>query len=188
MRQPRWAKSSCQKQEQNHKPWCDWDHNKKVHVYARLAKIINENKRIGIACAVPKVLWDQTPERIRQHWGREHYTFAVRMCMRRIAEWRHKSMISLPVRYIFDWEMGISQKRQEISKIFDIISAPSNEHIAELFGVEPRGYGFEHKEEFKPLQSADVLAWQMRSHMRTVWPLGHDDKSLCHPEGVNKTV
>jgi hypothetical protein len=21
----------------------------------------------------------------------------------------------------------------------------------------------------------------MRSHMRKIWPLGHDDESLCHP-------
>jgi hypothetical protein len=44
-----------------------------------------------------------------------------------------------------------------------------------------RGYGFERKEIFKPLQAADILAWQMRSYMRKIWPLGKDDISFCHP-------
>src|SRR5438105_4477190 len=79
--------------EQNHKPWCDWDNGKKQHVYARLAEIINENKRIGIAVAVPKDIWDSTPEHVRQHYGRQHYTFAVRMCMNRIFRWREASGI-----------------------------------------------------------------------------------------------
>ena len=166
---------------QGHQPWCNWDDAKKKHVYARLAKIINDNKRIGIAVAVPKAIWDDTPEHIRRHYGREHYTFAVRMCMTQILRWRERSMISLPIRYVFDWEMRKTQKREEITRIFELISKPQNQPVANLLGIEPQGYGFEHKEKFKPLQAADILAWQMRSHMRKVWPLGHDDALLCHP-------
>lgn len=91
-------------------------------------------------------------------------------------------MVRLPIRYTFDWEMQHSEKRKEITKILDlIIGKPQNQPVADLLGLEPQGYGFEHKEEVKPLQSADILAWQMRSHMRKVWPLGKDDPSLCHP-------
>ena len=164
---------------QGHKPFCDWDNTKKDHVYSRLAKIVNENKWIGIASAVPKKVWDRTPERIRQHYGREHYTFAVRMCLMRILDWREKCLISLPIRYVFDWEMSTAQKRKEISIIFDILGR--NEPMAQKFGVEPGGYSFEHKEEFKPLQAADILAWQMRCHMQKIFPLGHDEIPLCHP-------
>src|SRR4051812_3533191 len=74
--------------DHGHKPWCDWDDEKKWHVYRRLATIINNHKRIGIAAAVPKQIWDSTPAHIHQHYGREHYTFAVRMCMNRIRLWR----------------------------------------------------------------------------------------------------
>jgi hypothetical protein len=42
-------------------------------------------------------------------------------------------------------------------------------------------FSFEPKEQFKPLQAADILAWQMRSHMQKVWEHGGDDESLCHP-------
>lgn len=166
---------------QGKKPWCDWDNTKKTHVYRRLAKIINENKRVGIAVAVPKAHWDATPEWVRGHFGQQHYTFAVRMCMTAIRKWRHRSLITLPLRYVFDWEdMRYSEKRQEIEKIFDLIAKPNNQAVADMLGLEPEGYSFEHKEQFKPLQAADVLAWQMRNHMRNVWPLGHDDASLCH--------
>ncbi|MGB7554661.1 MAG: hypothetical protein WBM04_09815 [Candidatus Korobacteraceae bacterium] len=165
--------------EQQRKPWCEWDDTKKDHVYKRLANIVNENKRIGIAAAVPKSIWDSTPEHIRQCYGREHYTFAVRYCILRIAEWRKKSLISLPVQYVFDWEMEKTPKRIEISKILDTMAEyPS---VAQAIGLELGGYGFQHKEKFKPLQAADILAWQMRNHMRKIWPLGHDDPELCHP-------
>lgn len=166
---------------QGKKPWCDWDNTKKTHVYNRLATIINANKRTGIAVAIPKAHWDAVPERVLRHYGREHYTFAVRMCVNRIVDWRKRSMIGLPVRYTFDWEMQKTPKREEISRIFDLIGKPQNYQVADLLGLEPKGYGFEHKEEFKPLQAADILAWQMRAHMRKIWPLGHDDESLCHP-------
>lgn len=164
--------------EHGHKPFCEWDDEKKKHVFARLAKIINENKWIGVASAVPKRIWDNTPERIRQQYGREHYTFAVRMCMMRIVDWRAKSLVRLPIRYIFDWEMSSSPKRNEISTILNIIA--QHPRAGPMFGVEPEGYSFEHKDVFKALQAADILAWQMRCHMRKIFPLGHDDEALCH--------
>jgi Protein of unknown function (DUF3800) len=167
--------------EQRHEPFCDWDKLKKDHVYQRLAKIINENKRAGFAIAIHKELWNKTPEKIRRHFGTEHYAFAVRVCLMQIAKWRKQSLISLPIRYVFDWEMNKNQKRKEISTTFDILSNPENEDLAEIYGIEPCGFSFEHKEKFKPLQAADILAWQMRSHMRKVWEYGRDDESLCHP-------
>lgn len=167
---------------QRHEPFCDWGDSKKKHVYGRLAKVINENKRIGIAIAIPKDIYSsRVPERLQRHFGRQHYSFAVRLCMTQIWKWRKDCLISLPTRYVFDWEMQKSGKRQEIEKIFDILSQPTNEALAEWYGFEPNGFSFEHKENFKPLQSADILAWQMRSHMRKIWEVGHDDLSLCHP-------
>jgi len=165
---------------QKKKPWCDWDATKKDRVFARLGEIINRNKRIGVAVAIPKSQWDEVPDWIRAHFGYEHYTFAVRMCMTAIGNWRRQSMMTLPIRYIFDFEMNHSQKRQEIETILDMVSMPHNHELAGMLGLEPSGYSFERKEVIKPLQAADILAWRMRSHMRKIWPLGRDDASLCH--------
>jgi hypothetical protein len=161
--------------EHNHQPFCKWDDTKKDHVYGRLAKIINDNKRIGIASAVPKRAYDSVPERIRNYHGREHYTFAVRMCLLRIAAWRESSGISLPMQYVFDWEMG--RKRKEIENIWNNM----HESWEKRFGIEPEGYSFQRRHQFKPLQSADILAWQMNNHMRKIFPVGHDSLDVLHP-------
>jgi hypothetical protein len=162
---------------QNKKPFCDWDKAKKERVYGRLARIINENKRAGIAVAVPKLAYDQAPESFRAKWGHEHYTFAVRMCLSRIADWREKSLITLPMQYIFDWEMQGSDKRREISDIWSAM----HELLAQRLGTDKAGYEFQHKEQLKPLQAADILAWQMNNHMRKIFPFGEDRRELTHP-------
>jgi hypothetical protein len=163
--------------KQGEEPWCHWDDAKKRHVYSRLAKIVNTNKRIGIAAVVPKQAYDTVPENIREIFGKDHYTFAVRTCMNRIWDWREKYSIGLPIQYIFDWEMQGSQKRKEIEHIFDSM----HESWKGKFGVEETGYSFQHKEKFKPLQAADILAWQMNNHMRKIISCPERDIELCHP-------
>jgi hypothetical protein len=155
-------------QEQQHKPWCDWDNTKKNRVYCRLATIINENKRIGVGVAVPKSVYDKVPQRIRDHYGAEHYTFAVRMSLMRISEWREKSLISLPMQYIFDWEEPGTRKHTEISALMSNV----HEKLKPLFGLDNGGFSFQHKNCFKPLQAADILAWQMNSYMPKIYPQG----------------
>src|SRR5579862_1137610 len=83
-----------------HKPFCDWDKPKKDRVYDRIATIINEHKRIGIACAVPKKPYDEiVPNDMKDIYGHEHYTFAVKKCMMQIRQWREESLIKTPMRY-----------------------------------------------------------------------------------------
>jgi hypothetical protein len=98
----------------------------------------------------------------------------------RIRAWRERYGISLPIRYVFDWEMDHTSKKIEITRLLDVIATPHNVEVARMLGVEPQGYSFEHASEFKPLQAADILAWQMRRHMQRIWPLRHDDESICH--------
>jgi hypothetical protein len=161
-----------------HKPWCDWDNSQKDRVYGRLAHVINQNKRIGVACAVPKTFYDALPIATRQVFGLEHYTFAVRMCVSGIIKWRETSRITLPIRYVFDWEMNGTRKRQEIEKIWTTLHPSWESHI----GSGREGFCFEHKEECAPLLAADILAWQMRGHMLKIWPDNEDEKNLhrCH--------
>jgi hypothetical protein len=151
-------------------------------VYNRLAVIINDNKRIGVGVAVPKAVYNNVPERIREHYGFEHYTFAVRMCLMKISEWREKTppINSLPMQYIFDWENPGTPKRREISEILDNV----HEQLKPMFGLDVGGYGFKHKEQFKPLQAADILAWQMNCYMPKIYPHGETEElaeKLLHP-------
>jgi Protein of unknown function (DUF3800) len=163
--------------ENSHEPFCHWDRSKKEHVYARLAKIINQNKRIGVAVAVPKEAYDKTSETFRSRWGREHYTFAARMCLSKIAEWRTGSQITDGFQYIFDWEMKGSGKRIEISSIWDSIDPLASSQL----GTDEGGLSFQHKKNVKPLQAADVLAWQMYSHMGKIANSEQDRVELAHP-------
>ncbi len=164
--------------EHRHDPWCNWDNDKKERVYNRLARVINANKWIGIASAVPKSAYDTVvPERIRIHHGKQHYTLAVRQCLMQIAKWRHECGISIPMKYVFDWEMQGTEKRLEIDSIWKTM----HQSRQRVYGIEPGGMSFQHREIFKPLQAADILAWQMQSHMRKIFPLGHDDLDRTHP-------
>jgi hypothetical protein len=153
---------------QGHKPWCDWTNEKKTRVYSRLARTINENKRIGVGVAVPKSLYDKVPDKIRDHYGYEHYTFAVRMCLMQILQWRQKSLISQPMKYVFDWEEAGTPKRREISELLTNV----HEKLKPLFGLDTGGFDFARRQEAKPLQAADILAWQMNSYMPKIYPAG----------------
>ena len=166
--------------EQGHKPWCDWDNAKKERVYNRLAKIINENKRIGIGCALPKAVYNTVPEKIRQHYGNEHYTFAVRMCLIEIWQWRERSSISHPIQYIFDYEKPGTPKHAEITKLM----GGMHPTWQSLFGLDTGGYSFQSKRAFKPLQAADILAWQVHNYMPKIYPENEtqqDVKEKLHP-------
>jgi Protein of unknown function (DUF3800) len=166
--------------EQGHQPWCGWDKAKKDRVYKRLANIINENKRIGIGSAIPKAVYDALPERIRNYHGSEHYTFAVRMCLMRIMEWRKKSLISLPIQYIFDWETPGTRKHKELSDLMEGV----HPNVKPELGLDGGGYSFQSRKNCKPLQAADILAWQMNRYMPKIYPNGEAEENidgLIHP-------
>jgi hypothetical protein len=163
--------------DQGHKPWCDWDNPKKDRVFQRLAKIINDNKRTGIGVALPKSIYNDVPQRIRDHYGNEHYTFAVRMCLLQIYMWREQSCNSLPMQYIFDWETPGTPKRIEISRLMETV----HEKLRPMFGLDTGGFSFQHKEVFKPLQAADILAWEMNAYIPKIYPDGESDFDKVHP-------
>jgi hypothetical protein len=152
--------------EHGHRPWCDWDNQRKDRVYNRLAEIVNTNKRMGIGVALPKELYDGIPERIRFLYGSEHYTFAIRMCLMQIYLWRKENLISLPMQYIFDYEDSGTQKRIEIEKLMSTV----HDDLKPLFGLDGGGYSFQSKKRFKPLQAADILAWQMHNYIPKIYP------------------
>jgi Protein of unknown function (DUF3800) len=161
-------------QEQGKKPFCDWDDTKKKRVYKRLATIINENKSVGIAIAVPKAVYDNiVPEKIRNSHGNDHYTFAISKCMAIIARWQESRGVIHPIEMVFDWESKDSNKRIEVTRLFETM----DDSIKQKIGL--RGYSFQHKSDYKPLQASDILAWQMNYHMRRIWP-GPDEIGREH--------
>jgi hypothetical protein len=93
-----------------------------------------------------------------------------------IFQWRRNLGITLPIQYIFD-RMG--KGRGEIGALWDDVQAG---HWKEkTLGMERDGFGFENKADFKPLQAADILAWQMHYHMRNVINAGKHDVDDAHP-------
>lgn len=148
------------KAEAGHKPYCDWDNTKKSRVYGKLASIINTRARQGFGIAIPKAAFDAAaPKHFRDHYARDHYTYAVMCCLGMVADWRAKYKIVPPIQYVFD--QGSPQ--DQISAVWKLIA--DDPHYAQKFGLAPHGCGFQDKKVFKPLQAADILAWQMRNHV-----------------------
>jgi len=166
--------------EKKMEPFCDWDGTKRKRVYQRIAKTINDNKRIGLGVAFPKELFDKVvpelPEPLKTNYGKNHFAFAFKVLLTLIAIWRVKSQITLPMRYVFD-RMG--KGKGEIIEIWEDLDKPENAGLRQA-GIEPNGYSFEDKSMFKPLQAADILAWQMNWHFRNVILQGKRDIEDCH--------
>ena len=162
-------------------PFDGWDEPKRERVFQRVARAINENKLAGFGVAIPKDVFDRVvptlPERLRSKCGKHHYTFAVKVLLVLIARWRAESGIKLPMRYVFD-QMG--KGKGEIMAVWDKKNL-RDQNALEKLGLEPDGYSFESKTKFKPLQAADVLAWQMNWHMRNVIALDKHCADDCHP-------
>ncbi len=92
----------------------------------------------------------------------------------KIMVWREKSLNTLPMQYIFDWEEPGTPKRQEISELFCNV----HERLKPLFGLDSGGWSFQHKRHYKPLQAADILAWEMNRYMPKTFPQGEREADL----------
>jgi uncharacterized protein DUF3800 len=172
------------KPEAGHKPFCDWDNAKKSRCTEKLASIMNTRARQGFGIAIPKAALDAAaPQHFRDHYASDHYTYAVMCCIGMVADWRARYEITSPIQYVFD--QGSPQ--EQISAVWKLIS--KDPHYAQKFGLAPAGYGFQDKKFFKPLQAADILAWQMRNHVRRLLDKyellsrvsSANEVSLCHP-------
>lgn len=151
--------------ERGVKPYCDWDQPKRDWFYYRLANIVNTRISTGFAFGVPNESFDlHTPQHFKDDLGKRHFTFAVRSVLDLVSQWYASYGSGKAVQYVFD-RMG--KGKGEIDAIFDI-TKERPEWAAKL-GVrpkEPDGIMFQDKELFRPLQAADILAWNMRSFMR----------------------
>jgi hypothetical protein len=167
------------KPDAGHKPFCDWDNPKKDRVYGKLASIINTRVRKGFAISVPKKPFDQHafPE-FKEQYAADHYTWAVKSAIGLVENWRKKFKITAPMQYVFD--QGSLGERQ-IKAVWE--ECEQRESAREKYGIVPNGVMFQDKAFFKPLQAADILAWQVQNNMRRTVMIGRDpdDRSLIHP-------
>lgn len=145
--------------------FADWSDSKRRKVLTRLCGIINARAEVGYAIAVPKRIYDsviQAP--LRDFCGQFHYTFAVRHCASKLANWRKSSHKKHSMKYIFD-RMGTSQGKGEIIRVMDAAIIRSQKE-SDVTGVPPlTGYSFEDKDSILPLQAADILAWTVLQQM-----------------------
>jgi len=142
-----------------------WSNTQKRKVLIRLCGIINTRVKVGYAVAVPKRIYDAViQDSFRDFCGRFHYTFALRQCATRIADWRRKYHKDASMKYVFD-QMGTNHGKGEIMGVMDAAITKSDRE-GETTGVPPlTGYSFESKTSILPLQAADILAWTILQQM-----------------------
>jgi hypothetical protein len=165
------------KREYGKKPFCNWDKEKKVRVYEKLVSIINTRVWHGCAIGIPREAYEKYafPE-FKQRYATRLYTMAVKSCMGRIAHWRARYGITEPMQFFFD---QMSEGVGEIQDIWKLL--PKYPDVAHQNGMIPNGYSFQDKTFFKPLQAADILAWQMYNDMTNVVLKGRDPLMFMHP-------
>ena len=152
------------KPEAGHKPFCDWDNIQKDRVYKKLASIINTRISRGFAIAVPKAPFDRFVfQEFKDGFAADHYTWAIRTMLDVISDWRAGNQIYDPMQYIFH-HGSLSQDR--IEQIWKSESKLNSDLTAVRYGMSPDGIQFQDDALFKPLQAADIFAWQVQNHMR----------------------
>jgi len=142
-----------------------WSDPQRRKLLTRLCGIINARVKVGYAVAIPKRIYDDViRDPFRDFCGQFHYTFALRQCASRIAEWRRKYHKAASMKYVFD-QMGTNQGKGEIMEVMDAAIAKSHRE-SETTGVPPvTGYSFETRASILPLQAADILAWTSLQQM-----------------------
>jgi Protein of unknown function (DUF3800) len=163
------------KPENGKKPFCDWDKRKKNQVYSRLASIINTRVRMGFGFGVHAQAFDKyAPEHLKKEICPDAFTFAVQCAMSLVTDWYSKYGQGKGIQYVFDDRPGMGKVRQ----LFDVLK--ENKILSEGLGVRPdmaEGFSYQNSKYFKPLQAADMLAWNFHAHLRDVILKGFPDTS-----------
>lgn len=165
--------------DKGRKPFCDWSSDKKNKLYSRLAAIINTRARHGFGFAVPTEAFRKyVPERVQREVTSDAFTFAVQSLLSLVRSWYERYGQGKSVRYVFDDRQSMGKVRQ----IWDTMKEHP-EHAAKLGMMTNSldGFAFSNANCSKPLQAADILAWNLNSHMRDVILKGRPDAENCRP-------
>jgi hypothetical protein len=145
----------------------EW-HNeeKRERVMRRLIGTIKCRATCAFVSALQKSAYDEVvPEKIKEDraMGKNHYTFAVRMCIGRVINWRREFAHTGPLQFVFD---RVSKGKGEIDEVFNRSLSENAESALSDSGIERGGWSFQDKSQFIPIQAADVLAWEALHHMK----------------------
>jgi hypothetical protein len=147
----------------------EWNDEKRDRTIRRLINIIVTRRKHGFFAAVEKEAYDaEVPEELRTRYklGNNHYTFAVRMCMGKVAKWRKRHAYKEPVQFVFD---RMSKGRGEIDAVFELALKEGEEKALRENAIQKNGWSFANKAEVLPLQAADILAWETLRYMQKVY-------------------
>jgi hypothetical protein len=147
----------------------EWqDEQKRARTLQRLISIINIRRHYAIAAAVEKIALDkEMPQHFTEGYalGKNHYTFAMRMCLGKVLKWRKRHGHTEPIQYIFD---EMSKGKGEINAVFERVLSEGAEQM-QAFGVAKGGWSFQSKSAVLPLQAADILAWESYNYMQKTY-------------------
>jgi hypothetical protein len=147
----------------------EWqDKQKRARTLRRLISIINIRRHHGFAAAVEKeALDEEMPRHFAEGYklGKNHYTFAMRMCLGKVLKWRRKYGHTEPIEYVFD---EMSKGKGEINAVFERALSEGADQ-AQVFGITKGGWSFQSKSTTLPLQAADILAWESYNYMQKVF-------------------
>lgn len=163
-----------QKPERGIKPYCDWSPEKRKRVYFRLASIINTRVRMGFGFGIPTEAFNRyAPQRFKDESASDAFIFAVQCVFSLVGDWYLRYGEGKAVQYIFEDRKGMAKVHQ----IWEFLKEHPEQ--AKAYGARPDvpdGITFQSPKFFKPLQSADILAWNTHTHMRDVVLPGLPDR------------
>jgi hypothetical protein len=156
--------------EGGHAEFHSWrgDDARKKRVLRKLLGIIKTRMRVGFSSSVSKVAYEKiVPQDIRDRFafGKNHYTFVVRDCLSMLYRWRKTFGYEGQIQYVFD---DMSKGKDEIDHTFEVALERGDPALKD-FGMFRGGWGFADSVTVRPLQGADILAWETRRHMTDVF-------------------
>jgi len=136
----------------------EWqDDVKRDRTIKALINVTTTRMRFAIAAAVVKSAYDEiVPADMRPRLGKNHYTFAIRMCVAFIENWREQHGYTEPMQYVFD---RLTKGKGDIDDAFSIAASGGSEAVRR-YGIYNDGWSFESKESIIQLQAPDIWAYE----------------------------
>jgi hypothetical protein len=137
--------------------FADWDDKKQQRVYARVKQITRKYGVAAFSFAVLKKDYDEiVTEQWREHFGKDHYVWALRHVMAFLDDWRLERPIA-PLEYIFDWMGGPKDARQKA--VHTVMGQAESLAIEANRAGDYTRYSFQRQKDFTGLQCVDPIAW-----------------------------
>jgi len=129
-----------------------WSDEKRLTAIKRICKIIRQSALFGFQSAIVKRDYEALSDSDRRLIGDE-YTLCANQCGQFVAEWQRKTGRDEPVAYVF--EAG-APGANILHRVFT--NTLNNEKLRKKFQL--LSIRFERKHDFKPLQAADIMAYE----------------------------